>query len=212
MTALDDLCPESALAYRSGMARLRDEFDASVGETTIGSIFDASWRHIDADARIKLHVPILAEKLARGQLWAMARMNGHHDGVPAVLFVDVHDAGRGKMAKALLVDRLGSGVIAMSAGTKADQTVPPAVAEAMSEIGLSVEHSFPKPFTPEMLRAADHIVAFENGTKLLPAELPRVAWSIDDPSTMSLDEVRAVRDDLRSRVDGLVNELRLTAA
>lgn len=60
----------------------------------------------------RVHIRLLAERFARAQLWAVARMSGHRDGVPAVLFIDTHDSGRARMAKALFITRAGSGGLA----------------------------------------------------------------------------------------------------
>lgn len=60
----------------------------------------------------RVHIRLLAERFARAQLWAVARMRGHRDGVPAVLFIDTHDSGRARMAKALFITRAGSGGLA----------------------------------------------------------------------------------------------------
>ena len=60
----------------------------------------------------RVHIRLLAERFTRAQLWAVARMRGHRDGVPAVLFIDTHDSGRARMAKALFITRAGSGGLA----------------------------------------------------------------------------------------------------
>lgn len=208
MHDLEELSLDHKLAIQMARNRLAAEFGAQVSADTIHTVLDASWAHIDAGARIKHHVPLLAERFARGQLWAIARMKGHHEGVPAVLFLDTHDAGRAKMAKALLVRLLGRGVIAVSAGTQPDVEVSEHVIAAMRELDLHLEHSFPKPFTPDMIEAAELIVTFGAADVVaMPDGTRHEAWEVPDPRDLPIAEVRPIRDDLRQRVQELALRL-----
>jgi protein-tyrosine-phosphatase len=205
---LEGLALDEGLALRAARTRLYDEFANKVGRESVDAVLQASWDHVDAGARIKHHVPLLAERFARGQLWALARMNGHHEGVPAVLFLDTHDAGRAKMAKGLLSGRSGGRVLAFSAGTDPDIDVVPAVVDVMNEVGVSLEQSFPKPYTAEMVQAADLVVTFGEGAAVDSANgTAREHWDVADPRGLALDQVRAIRDDLDSRVADLVVRL-----
>lgn len=208
---LEDLPLDHRLAVRAAQSRLHQEFAGAVGADTVDGVLAASWAHLDEISRLKHHVPLLAERYARGQLWALARMNGHHEGVPAVLFVDSHDAGRAKMAKGLLLQRVGQQVLAFSAGTSPDLEVPEAIQQAMAEVGVSLVASFPKPFTPEMLQAADHVVVFGDAAELsVPAGVEHEVWDVPDPRSATLEQVRRTRDDLAGRVSDLVARLGLT--
>ena len=205
---LEDLPLDASLAQRHARHRLRDEFAGAVGEESLDAVLRASWAHIDAGARIKHHVPLLAERFARGQLWALARMNGHHEGVPAVLFLDTHDGGRAKMAKGLLVERMDGGVLAFSAGVDPEIDVVPAVVDVMHEVGVSLEQSFPKPYTDEMLEVADLVVTFGDGEPVGASNgTPHEHWDVPDPRGLSLDEVRAIRTDIGERITDLVSRL-----
>ena len=207
MHDLEDLSLDQKLAVRMARKRLAEEFGARLSADTIHGVLGASWANIDAGARIKHHVPLLAERFARGQLWAIARMKGHHEGVPAVLFLDTHDAGRAKMAKALLVHRLGRDVIAVSAGTNPDVEVSDHVIAAMRELDLHLEHSFPKPFTVEMIEAAERIVTFGADLVTISTGARHEDWDVPDPRELILAEVRAIRDDVRERVRDLAHRL-----
>jgi protein-tyrosine-phosphatase len=205
---LEDLSLDASLAVRAARERLDEEFAGAVGHETVDAILQASWNHIDAAARLKHHVPLLAERFARGQLWALARMAGHHDGVPAVLFLDTHDAGRAAMASGLLAKQAGSAVMTLSAGTDPDIDVPPAVLEVMHEADVSLEQAFPKPYTPEMLRVCDLVVTFGDGQRVpLPDGTPHEEWDLPDPRGMSTQDVRAVRDRLAALVTALLARL-----
>lgn len=205
---LEDLSLDTTVALRAARARLCDEFAGKVGDESVDAVLQASWGHIDAGARIKNHVPLLAERFARGQLWALARMNGHHEGVPAVLFLDTHDAGRAKMAKGLLARQSDGGVLAFSAGTDPDIDVVPAVLEVMHELDISLEQSFPKPYTAEMLQAADLVVTFGDAATVAESNgTSHEHWDVPDPRRRPVDEVRAIRDDIATRVSQLLHRL-----
>jgi protein-tyrosine-phosphatase len=205
---LEDLPLDVDLALRHARRRLRDEFAGRVGEESVDAVLRASWGHIDAGARIKHHVPLLAERFARGQLWALARMNGHHEGVPAVLFLDTHDGGRAKMAKGLLVERMNGGVLAFSAGVDPEIDVVPAVVDVMHEVGVSLDQSFPKPYTDEMLAAADIVITFGDGDHVATSHsTPHEQWDAPDPRGRDIAEVRTIRDRISARVDDLAGRL-----
>jgi arsenate reductase (thioredoxin) len=204
---LETMPLDTKLAVSAAKQRLHDEFAGKVGEESVDAVLQASWDHIDAGARIKHHVPLLAERFARGQLWALAHMHGD-DGVPAVLFLDTHDGGRAKMAKGLLLAQVGDAVHAFSAGTDPEIDVVPAVLEAMHEVGVSLEQSFPKPYTEEMLEAADLVVTFGDGEPVAASNgTPHEHWDVPDPRGLSLDQVRAIREDISQRITDLVSRL-----
>jgi arsenate reductase len=205
---LEDLPLDVDLALRHARYRLRDEFAGRVGEESVDAVLRASWAHIDAGARIKHHVPLLAERFARGQLWALARMNGHHEGVPAVLFLDTHDGGRAKMAKGMLVERMKGDVLAFSAGVDPEIDVVPAVVDVMGEVGVSLEQSFPKPYTDEMLAAADMVISFGDGDPVAASHgTPHEHWDAPDPRGRDIADVRAIRDRIAEQVDDLAARL-----
>jgi arsenate reductase (thioredoxin) len=204
---------DEQLAVRAARERLLHEFGEHVDVETIDAILDASWEHMDAVARVKVHVPLLAERFARAQLWAAARMRGHREAVPAVVFVDLHDAGRAPMAKALFLRRAGAAGLAFSAGTDPNTSVDEIVLRAMEELGITTTESFPKPYTPEILRAADLVVGFLGSEDVpIPVETEHEVWDVPDPRGRSLDEVRAIRDDIRGRVDALAARLGIPAS
>ena len=205
---LEDLSLDTKIAVRAARERLNTEFVGKVGQESVDAVLQASWDHIDAGARIKNHVPLLAERFARGQLWALARMNGHHEGLPAVLFLDTHDGGRAKMAKGLLGLEIDGEVLAFSAGVDPEVDVVPEVLEVMHEVGVSLEQSFPKPYTAEMLQAADLVVSFGDGEMVAASNgVPHEHWDVPDPRGLSLDDVRAIRTDIGERITDLVSRL-----
>ena len=75
-------------------------------------------------------------------------------------------------------------------------------------MGIDVTEEFPKPLTDDVVRAADAVVTMGCGDAcpLYPGRR-YLDWDLADPADLTLDGVRAVRDDVRSRVEDLLAEL-----
>lgn len=205
---LESMPLDEQLAVRAARDRLLREFSDRLDSATIDAVLDASWEHLDAVARLKAHVPLLAERFARAQLWAVARMRGHHEGVPAVLFIDTHDSGRARMAKALFVHRVGSHGLAFAAGTDPNAALDGEVRAVMQEVGIQTTESFPKPYTEEILRAADVVVTFVGGHDVeIPTGTEHLVWDVPDTPARTPAELRSIRDQLTLLVDDLATRL-----
>jgi protein-tyrosine-phosphatase len=128
--------------------------------------------------------------------------------VPEVLFVCVHNAGRSQMAAALLAHRAAGRVRVRSAGSEPADRLNPAVVEAIAEVGLDISREFPKPLTGEAVLAADVVITMGCGDAcpIYPGKR-YLTWELDDPAGQPLEAVRRIRDDIDSRVLGLVAEL-----
>jgi len=134
-----------------------------------------------------------------------APTSGHR---PAVLFVCVHNAGRSQMAAGYLHHVAGDRVDVLSAGSEpADQVNQVAVA-AMAEIGIDLTSEVPKLLTDAAVRAADVVVTMGCGDACpFYAGKRYEDWVLDDPAGQDLAVVRAIRDEIRRRVERLVAEL-----
>jgi protein-tyrosine-phosphatase len=131
---------------------------------------------------------------------------------PAMLFVCVHNAGRSQMA-AILCESLGNGrVHVRSAGSAPAEEINPLVIEAMREVGLDMSKEFPKPLTDEVVQASDVVVTMGCGDACPVYPGKRyVDWELDDPAGQPLDVVRRIRDEIRERVEGLLEELHVSS-
>ncbi len=128
---------------------------------------------------------------------------------PEVLYVCVHNAGRSQMA-ALFTEHLGGdGVTVRSAGSAPADRVNPMVVEVMAELGLDMSQRFPAPLTDEAVRASDVVVTMGCGDACPFYPGKRYEdWDLADPAEAgSLDEVRAIREEIRGRVARLLEEL-----
>jgi arsenate reductase len=129
-------------------------------------------------------------------------------GIPEVLFVCVHNAGRSQMAAALLDDLAGGRVQVRSAGSNPAEKINPSVVEALAEVGIDVSKEFPKPITDEVVRAADVVITMGCGDAcpIYPGKRYE-DWQLEDPAGQDLDAVRRIRDQISARVTALLAEL-----
>jgi arsenate reductase (thioredoxin) len=127
---------------------------------------------------------------------------------PTVLFVCVHNAGRSQMAAGYLQHLAGDRVEVLSAGSQpADQVNQVAVA-AMAEEGIDITRAVPTILTTESVAESDVVITMGCGDAcpIFPGKRYE-DWVLDDPAGADLDAVRAIRDEIRSRVQALVGEL-----
>ncbi|MFF2807401.1 arsenate reductase ArsC [Streptomyces sp. NPDC058000] len=127
---------------------------------------------------------------------------------PSVLFVCVHNAGRSQMAAAFLTHLAGNQVEVRSAGSAPAGTVNPAVVEAMAEVGIDLSAETPKVLTMEAVQASDVVITMGCGDvcPVFPGT-NYLDWQLDDPAGRGVEAVRAIRDEIERRVDGLLDEL-----
>lgn len=131
-----------------------------------------------------------------------------------VLFVCVHNAGRSQMAEAFLralATERGLKVESASAGTLGGGSINPVAAEAMEEVGISLGSHTPKALTQEMADRADRIISMGCGVDAAacPAKfLVTEDWGLDDPAGQPIERVRQIRDQIKARVEALVDSLR----
>jgi protein-tyrosine-phosphatase len=128
--------------------------------------------------------------------------------VPEVLFVCIHNAGRSQMAAALLDHHAQGRVRVRSGGSAPGDSINPAVAAAMAEIGLDLSKEFPKPVTDEAVRAADVVVTMGCGDlcPIYPGKRYE-DWELNDPKGKSVEQVRPIRNEIDQRVQALLTEL-----
>jgi protein-tyrosine-phosphatase len=127
---------------------------------------------------------------------------------PSVLFVCIHNAGRSQMAAAYL-SHLGAGRIeVLSAGSAPADQVNPAAVAAMLEEGIDMAAETPKILTDEAVEASDVVITMGCGDtcKFYPGKRYE-DWVLEDPAGQGVEAVRPIRDEIRRRVEVLINEL-----
>jgi arsenate reductase (thioredoxin) len=128
--------------------------------------------------------------------------------IPDVLFVCVHTAGRSQMAAALL-ERYAQGRVSIrSAGSQPADSLDPTVVAAMHEVGVDLTGQLPKALTGGMVAEADVVITMGCGDScpVVPGKCYE-DWNLRDPAGRSVDEVRAIRDEIDARVRQLLGDL-----
>ncbi|MDH6464613.1 arsenate reductase ArsC [Micromonospora purpureochromogenes] len=131
---------------------------------------------------------------------------------PSVLFVCVHNAGRSQMAAGWLRHLAGEAVEVRSAGSAPAETVNPAAVQAMREVGIDITDQTPKLLEYATAESSDVIVTMGCGDAcpIFPGKRYE-DWKLEDPAGKGIEAVRPIRDEIRSRVEQLLTELRRTA-
>jgi len=125
-----------------------------------------------------------------------------------VLFVCLHNAGRSPMSEALFAQAAEGRHEAESAGTTPAARVHPQVVEVMRETGIDLSARTPQRLDREQAERADVVVTMGCGDECpyIPGKR-YVEWNLSDPKNLSVEEVRAVRDEIAISVRALLAEL-----
>ena len=127
---------------------------------------------------------------------------------PSVLFVCVHNAGRSQMAAAYLTHLAGDRVEVRSAGSAPADTVNPAVVQALAEEGIDISAETPKVLTTKAVEASDYVITMGCGDECPYFPGKRYEdWVLADPAGQGVEAVRPIRDEIRRRVEALIDEL-----
>jgi len=127
---------------------------------------------------------------------------------PTVLFVCVHNAGRSQMAAGYLSHLSGGRVNVLSAGSQPADQVNEVAVQAMAEDGIDITSETPKLLSGTAVMESDVVITMGCGDTcpIFPGKRYE-DWELDDPAGQGIDMVRSVRDDIRARVQDLVEDL-----
>jgi protein-tyrosine-phosphatase len=205
----DDLSIDQRLALKTAATRLQTEFGDMFGVETIERFLHSSYEQFANHATIANFLPLLAERFARQRLRALAKVEGtSNDGKPIVLFLCTHNAGRSQMAMGFFTHLAGDAAVAWSGGSEPGNEVNPAAAQAMAEVGIDISGEYPKPWTDEIVQAADVVITMgcSDACPVFPGRRYE-EWVLDDPAGQDVDGVRPIRDDIEERVRRLLTDL-----
>ncbi len=131
---------------------------------------------------------------------------------PTVLSVCIHNAGRSQMASGYLRHLAGDRIDVLSAGSAPAASINPVAIQAMAEDGIDISAEQPKILTTDAVKASDVVVTMGCGDTCPYYPGKRYEdWVLDDPAGQGIEVVRPIRDQIRARVEALVNELAPTA-
>ena len=131
-----------------------------------------------------------------------------------VLFVCVGNSMRSQMAEVLFNQLAPRNYYAKSAGTQPADRVSSKAIEVMKEIGIDISNAKPKLITPEMVKEAYKIITMgcinESSCPafLIKDKSKLKDWDIEDPRGKTIEEVRKARDEIKRRVEQLIEKLR----
>jgi arsenate reductase len=208
-----DLTIDQQLALRAAASRLQTEFADAFGIETIERFLHSSYEQFANRASIIDYLPLLAERFARQRLKAMAKVEGKaSDGKPVVLFLCTHNAGRSQMAMGFFAHLAGDGAVAWSGGSEPGESINPAAVAVMAERGIDISKEYPKPWTDEIVQAADVVITMGCGDAcpIFPGRRYE-EWVLDDPAGQTVESVRPIRDDIERRVRQLLADLDVPA-
>lgn len=193
----------------AGAARLATRHAGRFAVETVQVLIADSHRRLAATARVRTHLVVLAERLAGERLEALAHVAGAPgSGLPRVLFVCSHNAGRSQMAAALLAHRAGGHVVVSSAGTQPAGEVERGVAQVLIEAGVDLAEAYPKPLTDEVVQAADIVITMGCGDACPVVPGRRyLDWPVPDPDGAPIAVVRQIRDAIDAHITDLLTTL-----
>jgi arsenate reductase (thioredoxin) len=214
MPTIDDLSTAQRHLIHTAAVRLQDTFEGIFGPETIERYINDSLEQLLPNSEVISFVPIFVERFAKDRLRALAKIEGKMiSDNPSVMFLCVHNAGRSQMAAGWLKHLAGARVDVFSGGSEPASKVNPAAIEAMAEVGIDIRTEYPKPWTDEIVRAADVVVTMGCGDACPIYRGKRYEdWVLDDPEGLGVEGVRPIRDEIRGRVEKLLAELELTPA
>ena len=125
----------------------------------------------------------------------------------------MHNAGRSQMAMGFFQALAGDRAIAWSGGSEPGSQVNPAAIEAMAELGIDITGAFPKPWTDEIVRAADAVITMGCGDAcpIFPGKKYE-DWILEDPRGLDIESIRPIRDEIKQRVSDLLVQLGIPVA
>jgi len=127
-----------------------------------------------------------------------------------ILFVCVENAGRSQMAEAFFRKFAPNRYNVSSAGTTPSSQLNPIVIQVMKEIGIDMINQQPKLLSDSIIEHSSKTVNMgcmdkESCPSLFVKDV--LDWNISDPKEKLLDEVREIRDEIKSKVMTLIKSL-----
>ena len=198
------------VALRGTALTLHDQFDGVFSLETVERFLHETYASLEERATFNRFLPLLAERRAREQLDRLATWQVRSPS-PAILFVSSADAGRSRMAQALLRRRAGESVLAWAcAGTSA---VDDGRAQlALGELGVRVPDMAPMRYDDDLVRMADVVVTLGGDACPLMVRHHYEDWTPGSRIDRTIEETRRSRDLIAAKVDRLATELGLARA
>ena len=199
---------EESEIIEHSVSQLARKYAGKFDESEIRPIVKDSFASF-ADAKVRTFIPVFTTRYADDRLRAMAKVRGLiTDSPPSVLFVCVHNAGRSQMAAGWLRHLSRGKIEVYSGGSLPGKDLNAAAVEAMREVGVDIANEFPKPFAVEIVQSADVVITMGCGDTcpIFPGKRYE-DWALDDPAGLGVEAVRPIRDEIKRRVESLIQDL-----
>ncbi|WP_104127765.1 arsenate reductase ArsC [Cryobacterium sp. Y57] len=204
--------PEESLKRLAG--DLAERFHGVFATETVERYVLESYTGLLRTSSVKAHLTTRTARFSRERLTALAQAKGAIErAVPEVLFVCEQNAGRSQMAAVFTNVLSGGAVHVRSAGSMPSSELDPTMVAVMTELGLSLDESFPKPLTDDVVQAADVVITMGCGDAcpIYPGKR-YVDWKLVDPAGQPIDEVRRIRDQVKANVIEMLADLKVSPA
>lgn len=125
-----------------------------------------------------------------------------------ILFLCIHNAGRSQMAAGFARELSQGRVDIFSGGSEPADQVNPVAVEVMNELGINISGYQPQRFTDDLLAQVDVVVTMGCGDTcpFIPGKT-YIDWPLDDPKGKPIEDVRRIRDEIKTRVETLLSQL-----
>ena len=125
-----------------------------------------------------------------------------------ILFLCIHNAGRSQMAAGFARELSQGRVDIFSGGSEPADQVNPVAVEVMNELGINISGYQPQRFTDDLLAQVDVVVTMGCGDTcpFIPGKT-YIDWPLDDPKGKPIEDVRRIRDEIKTRVEMLLSQL-----
>jgi len=132
-------------------------------------------------------------------------------GVPHLLFLCVHNAGRSQMAAGWARALAGERAMVYTGGSDPAREINAMAVQAMSEVGIDIANQAPRRWADSEVEEATAVVTMGCGDEcpVFPG-VRYLDWTLDDPAGQPIEMVRGVRDEIRDRVVALLDEYGVT--
>ena len=112
------------------------------------------------------------------------------------------------MAAAFLTSLSKGAIEVRSAGSQPADKINPSAVEAMAEVGIDMSAEVPMVLTTEAVKESDVVITMGCGDECPYFPGKRYEdWVLEDPAGKGVDSVRPIRDEIKTRIEGLIGSL-----
>lgn len=174
----------------------------------IDSVVDAAIAEHTASAKVDTFLPVIVERAVSETLEEQAAQAGSDDAARReILYVCERNSGRSQLASAITSWLVGDRIFVRSVGLNPVGGINETVLAVLAERGIPTGHLYQKEIVARTVHRSNVIVLM--GVDRRP-DIPGdryVEWDIADPEGASVEEVRAIADDVERHVRALLAEM-----